>query len=191
MTRSIPTLLAFSVGISSAVLAGTGDKLYVQKSGVNVRTGPGTNYRVLMTLNKGHELIEFLRDGKWVNVGIARTGGKDGWIHASLVGRTSSGGTTTAPPDPRFDAFVRDVEKLNDKVEPVAGYRFFTRVENLGDGIVQLTADDRWLAAPKADRESNLDTLFKLWDAHEASRLPIAVYIVDSDGDTVMRKARR
>lgn len=96
----------------------------------------------------------------------------------------SPGGTTVAPADSRFDAFVRDVEKLNNKVKPISGFPFFTRVENLGDGIVQLTA-------PRNGRESNLNTLFNLWSAHEASGLPIAVYIVDSQGNIVMKKARR
>lgn len=171
--------------------AAPGDTLYIQKDRVNVRTGPGLSNSVLMQLNKGHELIEFTRRGDWVNVGIARTGGKDGWVHRSLVGSVSPGGGTVAPADSKFDAFVRDVEQLNKKVEPIAGFPFFTRVENLGDGIVQLTAHDRWLAAPRADRQGNLDTLFQLWSTHEGSGLPIAVYIVDSRGNIVMRKERR
>ena len=177
--------------IAAPAVAGPGDKLYVQKSGVNVRTGPGTSNPVLLTLGKGHELVEFSRQGEWVNVGIARSGGKDGWIHSSLVASVSPGGASVAPADPKFDAFVRDVEKLNNKVKPVAGFPFFTRVENLGDGIVQVTAHRQWLAAPRADREGNLNTLFNLWSAHEASGLPIAVYVVDSNGTVVMKKARR
>lgn len=171
--------------------AAPGDKLYVQKTAVNVRTGPGKDYSILMSLNKGHELIEFSRDGEWINVGIARAGGKDGWISSSLVGSISAGGATVAPPDARFGAFVHDVEELNQKVSSISGFRFFTRIENLGDGIVQLTAHDQWLAAPREDRQSNLNTLFNLWSAHEGSQLPIAVYIVNSRGDQVMKKARR
>ena len=171
--------------------AAPGDKLYIQKNGVNVRTGPGTSYRVLLKLYKGHELVEFSRQGDWINVGIARSGGKDGWVHSSLIASVSPGGASVAPADSRFDAFVLDVEKLNNKVTRIAGFSFFAKVENLGDGIVQVTAHDRWLAAPRLDRESNLNTLFNLWSAHEASGLPIAVYIVDSEGDVVMEKARR
>ena len=110
-------------------------------------------------------------------------------MDSSLVGSVSSGGATVAPTDSRFDAFVRDIEKLNNKVKPVAGFPFFTKVENLGDGIVQLTAHNLWLVASRDDRESNLNTLFNLWSAHEASGLPIAVYIVDSQGNIVMRKS--
>jgi|GEM_PF-2203875 len=168
-----------------------GQKLYVQQAGGDVRTGPGPTNPVLISLDMGHELIEFSRHGEWINVGIARTGGKDGWIHSSLVTSVSPGGGSVAPNDPKFDAFVRDVEKLNDKVEPVAGFPFFTAVENLGDGIVQVKAHPQWLAAPRDDRENNLNKLFNLWSAHEASGLPIAVYVADSNGDVVMKKARQ
>ena len=191
MTRSyLRIALVFLLIASQPAWAATGDKLYVQNPVANVRTGPGTNHDVLMQLNKGHELIEFSRQGAWVNVGIARTGGKDGWIHSSLVGSAFPGGGNTAPKEPRFDAFVRDVEKLNGRVRPVVGFSFFTRVENLGDGIVQITAHNRWLAAPRADRQDNLNTLFDLWSAHEGSGYPIAVYIVDSRGNVFMKKAR-
>ena len=177
------------VAIVPPAWAATGDKLYIQKNGVNVRTGPNMNSPVLLKLNKGHELVEFSRQGEWINVGIARTGGKTGWIHSFFVGAVSSGGATVAPADSRFDAFVRDIEKLNNKVKPISGFPFFTNVENLGDGIVQLTAHNQWLAASRDDRASNLNTLFNLWSAHEASGLPIAVYIVDSQGNIVMRKS--
>ncbi len=177
--------------VASPAIAGLGDKLYVQKNGVNVRNGPGTNSDVTLTLGTGHELVEFSRKGGWVNVGITRTGGKDGWIHSSLVGSTSPEGPIIAPADGKFDAFVEDVEKLNSTVEPVAGFTFFTEVENLGDGIIQLKAHRQWLAAPRADRESNLNTLFNLWSTREASGLPIAVLIVDSSGRVVMERKRK
>ena len=169
-------IVAVALIITHVALAAPGDKLYIQKNVVNIRTGPGTEKPVLMKLNKGHELVEFSRKGDWVNVGITRTGGKDGWVHRSLVATVSPGGASVAPLDPSFDAFVRDVQKLNDKVEKIAGFPFFTKVENLGDGIVQLTASDGWMTAPYSDRAGNLNTLFKLWSAHEGSGLPVAVY---------------
>ena len=78
-------ILFYTVFLLFAVMqpawAATGDKLYIQKNGVNVHTGPGTNNDIVLKLNKGHELIEFSRQDEWINVGIARTGGKTGWIH--------------------------------------------------------------------------------------------------------------
>ena len=177
------------IALMQPTWAATGDKLYIQKDDENVRTGPSASNHVLLKLNKGHELVEFSRQDEWIHVGIARTGGKTGWIHSSGVGSVFSGGATVAPADSRFDAFVRDIEKLNNTVKPISGFPFFTKVENLGDGIVQLTAHNQWLAASRDDRASNLNTLFNLWSAHEASGLPIAVYIVDSSGNIVMRKS--
>jgi SH3-like domain-containing protein len=182
-------IAASAIIFSQTAWASPGEKIYVQKPSVNIRTGPGTNNAVLLKLNLGHELIEFSRRGEWINVGIPRTGGKDGWIHSSLVGPVSPGGATTAPKDRRFDAFLKDVEKLNAKVEPITGFPFFTKVENLGDGIVQLTAHDQWLKAPRSDRESNLNTLYRLWSAQEGSGLPVAVYIVDARSNLVIKKA--
>ena len=185
----IAAVLAALLCVQPAVAA-PGDTLYVQKNGVNVRLGPGTNHGVFATLNKGHELIEFGRDGEWVHVGIAQTDGKDGWIHGSLVGETPSAGDTVVAADPPFDAFVKDVEQLNGLARAIAGFQFFPRIENLGDGIVQLTADDRWIAASRADRQSNVDTLADLWAEREGSGLPVAVYIVDSRGSVVMKEMR-
>ena len=184
---SIMALSAAFLAISQC-WAESGDTLYVQKSEAAVHTGPGINHSILLKIGKGHELIELSRQGEWINVGIARTGGKDGWIHSSLVGSVSSGGATVAPADPKFDAFVRDVEKLNDKAESIAGFPFFTKIENLGDGIVQLTAHDGWLSAPRSNREDNLETLFYLWSQHEGSGLPVAVYITNRMGEVVMRR---
>ena len=166
------------------------DTLYIQKNGVNIRTAPGTSSPVLMKLNMGHELLEIFRQGNWVNVGIARTGGKDGWVHASLVGPTSPGGTTVAPPDPRFDAFVRDLNRLNAKVKNALGYNFFTKVENMGDGIVQLTGTNPWLSSPRPDHERTLTTVFNLWSTHEGTGRPIFVHIVDRRGTIVMSRSR-
>lgn len=177
--------------LATAASATTGDILYIQGNGVNVRRGPGTDAPVIMKLNRGHELIEFERRGDWVNVGIARTGGKDGWVHRSLVGSKFPGGGTTAPPDPKFDQFRAAVELLNARVRQMAGVDFFTNVENLGDGIVQVTATDTWIAAPIADRQGNLNTMFDLWDAAEGTGLPIMVSIVDARGNQVMKKGRR
>ncbi len=171
--------------------AAPGDVLYIQGNDVNVRKGPGTGFEVILTLNLGHKLVEFGRRGDWVNVGIDRTGGKDGWVHTSFVTSNFPGGGSTAPPDPKFDRFKQAVEILNARVKQRAGIDFFTRIENLGDGIVQLTATQTWLSAPYRDRASNLDTLFDLWDAADGTGLPIMVRIVDARGNEVMKKSRR
>lgn len=176
--------------MTTGVSAAPGDVLYIQGDGVNVRAGPGTDASVILKLNRGHKLVEFERRGDWVNVGVDRTGGKDGWVHRSLVGANFSGGGSTAPTDPKFDQFRAAVEFLNARARQRAGVDLFTKVENLGDGIVQISATDTWISAPYGDRQSNLNTLFDLWDAADGSGRPIMVRIVDARGNEVMKKGR-
>jgi hypothetical protein len=144
-----------------------------------------------MVVGRGHKLIEFERKNGWVHVGIVRTGGKDGWIFDELVGAEFAGGESAAPAERSFTDFETTVFDLNERVRRTAGVDFFTKVENLGDGIVWVTATNVWVEAPYSDRESNLNTLFDLWDAAEGSGLPIMVQVVDQQRNLVMRKARR
>jgi len=68
-----------------------GDKveaLFVLKDLVNMRQGPSIEHPVVLRLEKGQELMEFKRDGKWVHVGAYGTSGKIGWVHERLVGKT-------------------------------------------------------------------------------------------------------
>ncbi len=62
------------------------DGLIVIKDRVNMREGPSIDHPVVLTLEAGHELMEFKRDGKWVHVGAYGTSGKIGWVHERLVG---------------------------------------------------------------------------------------------------------
>lgn len=62
------------------------DTLFVLKERVNLREGPSTNHPVVLQLDKGQELMEFKRDGRWVHVGAYGTAGKIGWVHQTLVG---------------------------------------------------------------------------------------------------------
>ncbi len=124
-------------------------------------------------------------------MGIVRTGGKDGWIFDGLVGAEVAGGESVATADRSFTDFENTVFDLNERVRQTAGVDFFTEVENLGDGLVWVTATNVWVEAPYSDREGNLNTLFDLWDAAEGSGLPIMVQVVDQHGTLVMRKARR
>ncbi len=155
-----------------------------------MREGPSTQHPVVLKLKKGHKLVELQRKGRWVEVGADRTGGKSGWIHSSLIGKEFTGGATTAPADPKFQKFKAAFDELNARIKRKTGLTFFTKAENLGDGIVQVTATDIWLRAPRTDRESNLRTIFQLWDAAEASGLPIAVYVVDKHGNQRMSMKR-
>ncbi len=191
MKYLLATLILMSPLLAVISSADPGDKLYIAGDSVNVRSDPTQTGPVILQLDRGHELIEFGREGEWINVGIARTGGKDGWVHRSLVTSSFSGGGTTAPADPRFNKFREVVEAVNARARSRAGFDFFTKIENLGDGIVELTATEEWLSAPRANRESNLRALFNLWDAADGSGQAIAVYIAEKNGTRVMQRSRR
>lgn len=171
--------------------AGPGDTLYAQGNLANVRSAPSKSASVVMAVGRGHKLIEFERKYGWVHVRIVRTGGKDGWIFNELVAAEFAGGESVATADQRFANFKNTIFDLNERVRQATGVDFFTKIENLGDGLVWVTATNVWVEAPYSDRESNLNKLFDLWDAAEGSGLPIMVQVVDQRGILVMRKARR
>jgi uncharacterized protein YgiM (DUF1202 family) len=174
----VTVVTAFSVHARGA----SGDILYVKVDRVNVRQGASTKTPVLITLNKGHELLEIYRQEEWIQVGVARTGGKIGWIHRSLVtSELPLGGKTTTPLTPEFENFMWAFNILNHKVKSATGVTFFTEVEDLADGIIRVTATDTWLSGSRQERESNLRTIYKLWKAAN-DNLPVAVYIVGPQG---------
>lgn len=168
--------------LAGQVLAAPGDILYTQGDSVNMRESPSASSNIVLKLNKGHELVEFQRKAEWVEVGAAKSNGKSGWISSSLVGKEFLGGATKTSNNPAFNKFKRSFDELNTNIKKQTGITLFTKAENLGDGIVQITATDTWLRAPHADKENSLQTIFKIWDAIEGTGLPIAVYITDENG---------
>lgn len=50
----------------------------------NVRSGPGTSFEVLFTLDEGTLLSGHAYENQWVRVSLAD--GRDGWIYSTLVG---------------------------------------------------------------------------------------------------------
>lgn len=66
--------------------AANDDTLFVLKDKVNMREGPSIKHGIVLQLEKGQELMEFKREGKWVHVGAYGTEGTVGWVHGTLVG---------------------------------------------------------------------------------------------------------
>lgn len=176
--------------VSSQVLAAAEDILYVHGNSVNMRGGPSTSNNVVLKFQDGHKLIEIQRKGEWVEIRPYGTSGTSGWIHSSLVRAEPSGRTTRALANSGYDKFIIVFNKLNERVKKEVGYEFFTSAEDLGDGFIQITATDTWLDGSLSDRESNLRTIFQLWDAADESRLPIAVYVIDETGNRRMSMTR-
>lgn len=166
-----------------------GDKLYISKAGVNIRSSPSEESSIVVRVDKGHVLIEFSTSDSWINVGVDRTGGKSGWVKKSDVSYKCIEGGSQAPYDPKFDKFFLAVEILNDNVEKRIGQKFFSKVENLGDGMVSLTPTAIWLQGDEKSKKKNLHTIFTLWESAEGTGLPVAVYIVDRGGNILMKES--
>ena len=84
-------LAAISIGLPMLLLAfvgqaSPGDRLYIQVSCVNIRSGPTIESEVLMQGEQGRPLFEFDRQKGWIQVGIEGTDGKIGWIARQFVG---------------------------------------------------------------------------------------------------------
>jgi Bacterial SH3 domain len=74
--------------MTKVALAAPGDRLAVSGDRVNVRTGPGTEYRVSLQIHRGQPAVELARDGEWVQVELTDPAAQ-GWIHRSLLGLIS------------------------------------------------------------------------------------------------------
>jgi hypothetical protein len=98
-SREIPTVVVESDGSSTTTSqAGLGESgvgestaisqpvLYVDREVVNLRQGPGTEYAIVTQLDRNESLVEFARDGVWVNV-ETESGSYVGWIHGNLIRR--------------------------------------------------------------------------------------------------------
>jgi SH3-like domain-containing protein len=54
----------------------------------NVRDGPGTNFKILFTLEVGSAVIAYAYADQWVR--ISDEGGRSGWVFYNLVARSDS-----------------------------------------------------------------------------------------------------
>lgn len=176
-------VIAVAAGLTAR--AAPGDKLYITADRAVVRTSASITSASVIAVNRGHELMEFQVVGNWIEVGVARTGGKTGWVRRQDVSSQKQGGKTTAPLSAQFKVFRAAFDQLNHRVEVQSGVRFFTGAEDRGDGILYVTATSAWLAGPRQARESNARTILELWRAAN-NDLPVMVYIQDSGGRIVM-----
>jgi SH3-like domain-containing protein len=64
-------------------IVGNFPSVIVIKNKCNVRSGPGENYDIVFTVEKGVPLKETARKGEWIH--ILHADGEEGWIHKALV----------------------------------------------------------------------------------------------------------
>lgn len=61
-----------------------GQAAEIKSDRANVRSGPGTNHKIVVTLDKGTKLLILMRKGDWMRAGIIGSG-EFVWVYAPLV----------------------------------------------------------------------------------------------------------
>jgi uncharacterized protein YgiM (DUF1202 family) len=70
--------------VAKLALAAPGDALVVSGELVNVRAGPGMEYRVRLQVQRDQAAVELAREGEWVQLKLTDAAA-EGWIHQSLL----------------------------------------------------------------------------------------------------------
>lgn len=77
---------------SVSTMAAPGDTHYIGPLQSEVRAGPSADSEVRFIIAIGRKVLEFGREGEWVNVGVDKSGGRDGWVRASDLSPTDPDG---------------------------------------------------------------------------------------------------
>lgn len=107
-------------------------------SGLNVRSGPGTNYKIVSGLSKGTKVIVYEEKSNWAKIGTDR------WVCSDYLSDTKPGGTTPTPvPEPTeyksWTGRVTAKSSLNIRKGPstaypiVGRYTYNTKITIIGD----------------------------------------------------------
>lgn len=106
-------LIAFIVCLShvSVCLA---KNLYVGDTKLNLRSGRGTQYRIITTLDPGQPVTALSTAGEWTKIGT--TDGNEGWVVSRYL-------TEDKPPDVK-------IEDLNIQLETLLGKLEMADIEN-------------------------------------------------------------
>jgi Bacterial SH3 domain len=70
--------------VANVALAAPGDALVVSGELVNMRAGPGMEYRVRLQVQRNQPAAELAREGEWIRLKLTDAA-VDGWIHQSLL----------------------------------------------------------------------------------------------------------
>lgn len=95
-------LFSSTIALIALVSPARSETVEVIGDSVNVRSGPGTNYRVITVWNKGVQGNRIKQDGGWSYV---VTGPVEGWISNSFIKPAGSSGGSN--PSPSYQAIGR------------------------------------------------------------------------------------
>ncbi len=101
----------------------------VKKDGINVRTGPGTNFPVYMELFKGYPLKVIEKKGDWLKVSDFEN--DKGWIFASLVA-------------PGSTVIVKAKNSINMRSKPSTDASIVANVDR-GVVLTRISTQGKWI----------------------------------------------
>jgi hypothetical protein len=163
-----------------------GSIIYI-RSPVVLKPFPDENSLGLEEVTSGHQLMYIQKQGDWLEVRAIGTGGKSGWITESVLAGKMSGVVVTAIENEAFRGFVSSFWEYSRSLEQ-SGFKPFTDVAYMGDGIIMAIATDEWLAQPREKRDRDVGSIFQLWAIADGSGLPVAVYVYDQAGAVRFRQ---
>lgn len=163
------------------VEAQAGRKLYATAENSRVYEDSSTESTVLGWVDRGQDVVEIARREGWVNVGVARTG-ITGWMPDGSVSTRRPGGEAERPMTPAFQRFRVGFDAFSERVQAATGTQHFTAAEDMGGGVVQVTATDTWWTGTLQERVANVKTIYELWKAANQTTLPLSVNVVDRSG---------
>lgn len=118
---AISILVLGALAMAVAAEATPGDWHFVLTDGVKVRHTPDPEAAVVMTLNKGHKLFEWRRQGGWIKVNIYGAIGMEGWVELRFIGPRPPGEKPREkPPPPPAPEPAAKPKAQKPKIQPAA-----------------------------------------------------------------------
>jgi SH3-like domain-containing protein len=133
-TRNLGWVLAFLLFFSVPALA---ERLSVSVPMANIRSGPGTKFKVLWRVERNHPLKVVKTSGEWIY--FSDFEGDRGWIHQDIVSDA--------------DAVIVTKDKVNVRTGPGTGHDIaFTVARGVPFQVVERKG--QWIRVRHADGET-------------------------------------
>ena len=168
--------------ISTNSVAETQSKWLINADIVNIRSAPTTESDVLIKLAKGSEVTEIDRQDEWVQIVIHRDDFKSGWVHGSLLARAKSS-TNTSSNQRLFDRFNERFNLYKDVYRKQTGEIYYLEATDIGNGALEITVTENWLAADQTVRDRTLAEVFAHWQAVHNSSKSLSIHAIGKQGE--------
>lgn len=143
--------LAFFFLLTGGTQAAAITMVSIAGNNVNMRSGPGTNYKVMWELGNGFPLIVLKKSGAWYRVRDFE--GTIGWIHEDVASRT---------PHVIVKVHKNSKKRINVRSGPGTKYRIVAKAY-YGVVFKTLQQKDGWVNVQHADGVSGWVNRSLLW----------------------------